>query len=125
MDLCRVIYKTDGAVSVIHVAPKARRPGETDQQLLNRTATEGVRGTKLEGLPFDDINVKDLPPRDENRDKWRGSKGKRVKIDPSVVTHKEKRQAKEAKLDAEAGKTKPNLKLAFKLQRELIEGNVG
>lgn len=191
---CRVIYKTDGTIAVIHPAPKARRQintsevleateaaqirlileesaitmreiannaaeedreaaevvavlaeaavgpvivipdaiHEADQDFLDRVAEKATKDIEvrnpdgsitivphpLKGLPFDDIDPATLPDR-KDRDKWRGSKATGLRVDQSVVTLAERRQAVEDALDAELAKPVPNAVTALKLQRRL------
>jgi hypothetical protein len=118
----RVYYKPDGSVVVIHPAPKARRKGESNQDFLDRVATKAAYSAGLEGLPYDDVDPATLPDR-KDRDKWRGSKAQGLRIDPSVVTLAEQRQAVEYALDAELAKPAPNAVTALKLQRQLDTRN--
>ena len=120
MNLYRVFYKPDGTVSVLHPAPKARRPNETDEDFLDRIAQKAVVGTELEGLDYDDIEPAELPPR-KDRDKWRGEKGQGVHVDESIVTKAEKRQALEDEIDAELAQDVPDLTKVARLQRKLAK----
>lgn len=115
---CRVIYRGDGSVVVIHPAPKAQMLGETEDDFLKRVFGKAVKDTELEGLPCDDVDPSALPER-KHRNKWRGSKGKGVRVDHSVVTVAERRQAVEDELDAELAKETPDSVHALKLQRKL------
>lgn len=117
---CRIFYKPDGTVSILHPAPKARLQDETDKKFLNRVAKKAVAGTELEGLEFDDVEPDELPSR-KDRDKWRGAKGGGIHVDESIVTKAEKRQALEDELDAELAKPEAevNTAKAMKLQRKL------
>jgi hypothetical protein len=116
--LCRVIYKPDETIAVIHPAPKARLKDESDQDFLNRIALKTVKGTELENCPYDDIEKATLPDR-RYRDKWRGSKVTGIKIDHSIVTEAEKRQTIEDDIDNELAKSNPDLAKVMKLQRKL------
>lgn len=174
---CRIVYKPDGQVSIIHPAPKARRINvefpkgwrpphtkkpekaaivyslsdnpsgrlqiayirsiggkaeiESDDVFLERVSEKAVKAGRtikpdgtmvpgpLEGLPFEDVDPSTLPQDRKNRDKWRGKKGKGIKVDPSVVTVAEKRQAVEDELDTELAKASPDSVQAIKLQRKL------
>lgn len=115
---CRVIYRSDKTVAVIHPAPKARRSKETEAAFLKRVFEKAIKGTELEGLPYDDVEPSILPDR-KDRNKWRGKKGEGIKIDHSVVTMAEKRQAIENELDAELAKATPDLVQVIKLERKL------
>lgn len=168
---CRVIYRPDGTVVVIHPAPKARQitvtytkkgldafskkypdnlsplpaPGvpfvfndcsevrinipymkklggvvevESDSNLVNRVYQKAIKGTELEGLLYGDIDPTALPDR-KDRDKLRGKKGEGIRVDHSIVTMSEKRQAIEDGLDAELAQTNPDPVKAMKLQRKL------
>lgn len=117
---CRIIYKPDETVAVIHAAKKAQKPGETEEDFLERVFAKAITGTDFEGLPFDDIEPDELPDR-KDRAKWRGTKEIGVKVDPTIVTKAEKRQAIEDELDAELEKEEPDLKLVAKLQRRLAK----
>lgn len=72
MSKCRVVYKSDKTVSVIHPVPKSKRPDETEKEWLKRVFNKAMRG-ELKGLPYDDIDDSELPPREDRRF-WRGEK---------------------------------------------------
>lgn len=121
MTKCRVYYRPDGTVAVVHPVFKARRLDETEQEFLDRAYAKAEKESGLTGLDFDDTDTANLPDR-KDRDKWRGQKGQGVRVDPSVVTRAERRQAVEAQLDAELAKPNPNPVQALKLQRRLEKG---
>lgn len=129
MNLVRVIRKLDDSVAVIIPAPKARRKNEPDQVFLDRVYQKAIRRnelkpdepTEFEGLPFVDIDKSDLPDR-ANRDKWRMKAGdSKPKVDPSIITVVERRQAIENQLDAEIakGENAANMFKIVKLRRKL------
>ena len=118
---CRVFYRADGTVAVIHPVSKARRAGESEAEFYARVMEEAVTGTDLDGLPYDDIDPAALPTR-ADREKWRGSKGKGVTIDTSVVTSAERRKAVEDSLDAELAKETPDPVQVIGLRRQLDTG---
>ncbi len=115
---CRVIYKPDDTVSVIHCVPAAKREDETQGEFLERVYLSSVQGTELEGLPYDDLDPTILPDRTD-RDKWRKNQGGGVRVDHTVVTGTEMRRAVEDRLDAELAKSAPDTVLVLKLQRKL------
>ncbi len=116
---CRIVYKPDGTVSVIHPVSKARKPKETEAAFLKRVFGKAVKGTELEGLPYDDVEPSSLPQDRKDRDKWRGKKGEGIKVDSSIITIAEKRQAIENELDAELAKAAPDPVQVIKLERKL------
>jgi hypothetical protein len=123
MNMCRVVYKPDGQVSVIHPAPKARRGKETAVEHLERYYQEVIiKKPALSGLDYDDMDSTALPDR-KDREKWRGSKGGGVSIDVSVVTLKERRQAIEDVLDLELVKGTPDAIVIARLNRQLDKGD--
>ena len=118
MPLCRVIYKINGQISIIHPAPKARLKDESDQVFLNRVSIKACKGTELEGLDYEDIDSSNLPDR-KFRDKWRGDKQNGIRIDHSVITAVERKEKIEKQLDIELVKNKPDVITVIRLQREL------
>ena len=81
MAKCRVFYKPDGSIDYMVLKEAARRPSETYDEHCKR-----VQATipALAGLPYDDIDTADLPDR-ASRDRWRGSKGQRLRVEPVEV----------------------------------------
>ena len=80
----RVYKNPDGSVRVLHPNPKLRLPGESDDSLISRIATQVEKGDpSLAGLSFIDVDRNTLPVRQE-RDKWRLN-GQRVIVDPTVM----------------------------------------
>lgn len=109
----RVFYKTDGLISLLYLVRKLK-DGETEAQALDAESKKAG----LDALPFDDFDPKDFPDKSK-KEKWRGEKGKGIWVDESIVTPKEKRQAKEAELDAELAKDTPDPVKVIRLNREL------
>lgn len=77
--ICRVYYRSDGTVAVVHPAPGARRKDESDADFMERVAEKAVAGTELEGLPFDDKASSELPDR-KDRSNWRGDKATGMRV---------------------------------------------
>lgn len=100
---CRVVYRVDGGISVIHPAPKSKRPEETEEQWLERVFSKAMQG-ELKDLPYDDIDSSELPQSREDRNAWIGEKDKGISID----------QVKAAKLRADKEREK-------KIQKKLRE----
>jgi len=71
MSKCRIVYKPDKSIAVIHYAPKSK--------LTYEQAMEKSMQGELSGLPFDDIENTELPSR-EFRNAWEGEKGKKISI---------------------------------------------
>lgn len=109
----RAFYKSDGSISLLYLVRKLRE-GETFEQALD----EEMKKARLDHLPFDDYDPKDFPDKTKKA-KWRGAKGKGIWVDESIVTPKERRQAKEAELDAELAKDNPDPVKVIRLNREL------
>lgn len=122
MALCRVFYKADGTVAVVHPVFKARRLDETEQEFLDRAYAKAEKESGLTGLDFDDTDTANLPDR-KDRDKWRGQKGQGVSVDQTVVTGAERRQAVEAQLDTELAKPTPDPVKALQLRRQIEKGD--
>ena len=78
----RVVYHPDKSVSVIHPAPKSRRPGESEAAWLARVFDKAMIGQPLEGLPYDDLDISALPQSRADRGAWEGEKGLGVSVDP-------------------------------------------
>lgn len=90
----RVFVKGDGSVVVMSCVEGNRRRGETDDQHFTRIAS---KIPSLQGLPSFDVEEEKLPPKDENRHKWRVSVvgGKQeVAVDALVQTEKTPDQVK-------------------------------
>lgn len=133
MNKVRVFYKPDGQVSIVHPAPNARRKrvvisandrevlvDETDDAFFKRIMARTVAANPaLTGLDYEDVNKTTLPDRDK-RGKWRGSKGQGVKIDNTVITTVERRQALEDEIDSELLKPTPDFK-QIEINRRKIE----
>lgn len=94
---CRVIYKPDKTVAIIHPAPKSKRKDETEEQWLERVFNKAMNG-ELKDLPYDDIDDSELPDR-EYRNAWEGEKEKDISINQIKVQtiQKEKADAEERK----------------------------
>lgn len=85
----RVVYKPDKSVVIIVPSPNSKRFGETETEWLERIFNKLMQGD-LEGLPYDDMDSSQLPPRAE-RQSWEGEKGQGVSVN---VEKKEKAQHK-------------------------------
>ena len=72
-------------------------------------------------LEYEDINKSDLPKG--NRNKWRKNPAGGIKVDHSVVTPVERRQADKMALNAENKKAQPDMKVALDLLLKLQENN--
>ena len=111
----RVAYKQDKSVAVIYPAPKSRKEKELESEWLDRVFGKAMQGD-LSGLPYDDIDVLELPQSREDRDAWIGEKGKGISIDVEKA-----KAIKDSRLHAE---------LIAKKQREMavnelkVEGKI-
>lgn len=76
MEKVRVIYKPDGAVAIVHPAPKSKRSDETEDEWLERVFSKATP----DGVEYDDIDKSELPQNREDRDAWEGEKGKGVTV---------------------------------------------
>ena len=81
---CRIVYKPDKSVTVIHYAPKSKL---TYEQAMDK-AMQGA----LSGLSFDDVENTELPPTREYRNAWEKEKGK-----PFTINQTKKDQIDAAK----------------------------
>lgn len=104
MSKVRVVYKTDGTICVIHPAPKSKRPGETEDQWLSRVFNKAIQGTELEGLESDDVDVSKLPESREDRQYWKGGKGKKITIDNVKKNNDKLVKERKEKIDVEASR---------------------
>lgn len=93
----RVVYKPDKSVVVIYPAPKSRRPDETEEDWLKRVFDKAMR-TDLKGLPFDDMDISEVPPNRKDRGAWEGEKGKGISINPVKAEEQRKEREKEEKI---------------------------
>lgn len=113
-----IVYRPDSKVSVIHPNYSNKKEDETEDVFLERVRLK----TNVSDHPFDIVDKTSLPQDRSKRDKWRGEKGKGIKIDESIITLAEKRQALEDELDAELENPSGNPMKALKLQRRLDKG---
>ena len=111
---CRVFYRLDGTVEVVHIAPHVVDKNK------ERVFTKCAEASGLDGLPYDTMDTADLPDK-VDREKWRGAKGAGVAVDPSVVTLTERRQAVKDSLAAELDKAQANPVAAIRLMLQLEE----
>jgi len=99
MSKVRVIYKSNGGVSVIHPAPKSRRKDESEEQWLERVF---AKATPV-GAEYDDIDSSELPQNREDRGAWEGAKGQGVIINQvkaaKIKSEKERRKKIEKEKD--------------------------
>jgi len=77
MSKCRIIYKANKEVSVLHPAPKPELFKGTEEQWLKRCYDKMTKDNGLIGLPYDDTEEVFLPSK-EDRDAWEGEKGKGI-----------------------------------------------
>ena len=77
MGTCRVVYKPDSSIAVIHHAPKSIIPYEAAME-------SSMRAQGMWGLEYDDVDTSALPQERTYREAWRGEKGKRITIDATV-----------------------------------------
>ena len=108
----RVFYKPDNLICLLHLVRELKE-GETFEQALDaETIKTGLN------FPYDDFDPKDFPDKSK-KEKWRGEKGKGIWVDETIITPKERRQAKELELDTELAKPNPDPVLVIRLNREL------
>ena len=62
----RVLCNQGGSISIIHPAPKSKRPNETDEQWLARVFAKATP----EGTMFKDIEKAAIPPDRTFREAW-------------------------------------------------------
>ena len=84
MDMCRVVQKLGGALTIIRPSPNSRREGEDEATWLDRIFTNHMRVREMIGLPFVDMPVSELPQDRSQRNKWRLNEGK-VFVDLSII----------------------------------------
>jgi len=80
MNKVRVVYRADNGVSIIYPALNSRRADEMETDWLERVFTKCMHGD-LEGRPYDDIDLSELPQSREDRDAWTGRKGQGIWVD--------------------------------------------
>lgn len=98
----RVVYRPDGVSVIYAIADACVNVSET--ACLER---EQIK-SGLAGLPFEDMLPSELPQDRTDRDKWRGSKGKGIHVDESLVTKQETLAEIQAAYDAEDNNPKPD-----------------
>jgi len=79
MERVRVVYKPDNSVAIIHPAPKSKQPNESTEEWHKRVFAGAMQGD-LMGLPYDDLDISDLPQNRKNRDAWEGKKGEGITV---------------------------------------------
>ena len=104
MSKVRIVYRSDGGISVIHPAPNSRREKESEAEWLERVFTKAMKYDK--GCDYDDIDSSELPQTRKYRDAWTGSKGNGISIDTVKKAEIDARPTKEqeAKIQAEMRK---------------------
>ena len=122
--LHRVLYNIDDSVMVMSPNSKVRLKGETEAEQLERFYQRHLIGhPQHSGLSYEDVDTTALPPDRVDRAKWRRNPAGGVKIDLSVVTPAERRQADKTALDVENKKAQPNMKVALDLLLKLQDNN--
>ena len=103
----RVVYKPDGTVAIIHQVKKG-----TPQVIFNETIADSP---ELQGLPYEDMDITELPQTREDRNYWIKKQSGGIKIDTG-----KKNADKQAKKDKK-DKIKQKLKLTDKELADLKE----
>lgn len=70
--ICRIVYKPDKSVVVIHYAPKSTMSPDIAFQ-------KAMKNMELENADYEDVEDSTLPSR-EFRNAWEGEKGKSITI---------------------------------------------
>lgn len=122
--LHRILYNIDDSVMVMSPNPEVRLEDETEAEQLERFYQRHLIGhPQHSGLDYEDMDTIALPPDRTERAKWRKDPAGGVKIDHTVVTPAELREADKAALQAERDKPVPNMKTALDLMLKLQENN--
>ena len=83
---CRVVYKPDGTVAVIHYAPKSKHSYTIAMWRAMKASgfmsPDGVEPQRI--YEFEDINVLELPRARKYRSAWRKQKGKAFILDTAI-----------------------------------------
>lgn len=103
MGLKRIWYHPNGKISVTH-GDLTQNPEMTKKLKLRFPDSE-----------FEDVDESVIPPRDGNRDRWRGTKATGIQIDNAVVL----RQDLEKDIDDELALPNPDMKKVMVLRRKL------
>lgn len=108
--MVRVRFTPEGKICVYNFPWYEKKVTETNKQFMDR---------KYRGIDsYKDMNSSELPNR-TNRDKWRWNlKDKEIYVDESIITKKEKYEAKTAELDTELKKETPDPVKVISIQRE-------
>ena len=88
MPLCRIVYKPDDTVAVIHYAPKSRLSYEHAMQ-------KAMDGCNFTGFEFEDTTTDQLPQDRKYRDAWRKRKGQAFTMDQVKVAEVDARPTEE------------------------------
>lgn len=81
----RVYKQADGSVRVLIPNERLRLPGETDTAFMDRIAAQDASKSGLDGLPYEDIDHMDLPPRKDRNDWVMEGRQVKVKAKPAPV----------------------------------------
>ena len=95
----RILYYPDKHVEIIHPVANSKKPGETEQEWLDRVFTKATPS----GIDFDDVDSSTLPNSREYRNAWEGQKGQ-----PVTINNTKKQKIKDKK--EAPGKAKQKLK---------------
>lgn len=115
----KVFFRQNGKVSVMQIMSEACRKGEPRDACLDRVAAQDCPRQGSRCLPSRTMERSELPKDGSARDQWRGSQGKGVWIDDSVVTKRERIRGLQQQLDAELVKSAPDPIAAARLQRQI------
>jgi len=103
--IVRVFYKLDQLIEILSCSP-------------NRSLDKAAKKAGLSHLPFDDMDINDLPKGKGITDKLRGEKGKGVWVDNTVETKREAFDSLNVELDNELDSLNPDAIKALRLQRD-------
>jgi len=93
----RIVYKPDKTVAIMYHTPKSKLSYEETMQKL-------TLASKLEGLPYDDVEDTTLPDTKEDRNAWEGEKGKGVIVNQVKAKQIKDDKEREPKIQAEMRK---------------------
>ena len=93
MDKCRVVKKPDGSLTIIRPSPNSRREGEGEVEWLDRIFTAHMEARGMDGFPFVDMDVSQLPATRINRNKWRLDANRIVFVAQSIPDPPHPKQA--------------------------------
>lgn len=121
MSKVRIWYWPDSKVSISHpdLRPRKKPENMTMNEWIDKQLNDvSKKAPQYQGLQYDDVDSSTLPIRNEDRNRWRGSKGQGIRIDGTVVLRQDLLQ----QIDDELVKAEPSVVEIERLRRKVEKG---